>query len=222
LRYQHAVHAIRASLDEAALRDAVDAVDSVVFFAVATQYDGVAYDWERLPSVLGVDVWDGTRDEFLSVDATEHVFERVGLEPVNALRKEVHVRDYDVGSEPVPASAWYDGPAAGVVLRKKTGERVAVPNATIMEAGDRDPLAEDAATAAAETATRARFDRVAGTVTDRGLPLSFDSVYDRLLASIYREHHDWLLDDDGAGVHFELGAFRNAVAERTSRFLDDA
>jgi hypothetical protein len=55
--------------------------------------------------------------------------------------------------------------------------------------------------------------------------VSVDTVYDRLLAAIYREEHDWLLDDPGGGGEasgrgFDLGAFRDAVAQRTSEFLE--
>jgi hypothetical protein len=47
-----------------------------------------------------------------------------------------------------------------------------------------------------------------------------------LLAAIYRETHDRLLDEDAgrggdAGRGFDLGDFRNAVAERTNEYLAD-
>jgi hypothetical protein len=246
LRYRHAVQSVRDDLAVDALRAAVADVESVTLFGVATQYAGVPYDWGRTPSVLGVDVWDADRGEFLRVDAAERALAAFGLDAVNVLRKEVHVRDYGFADEPVPRSAWYDGPAAGVVVRKKTGERLAIPNAAVDRERTRDPppaVTADAdgsggvdgavgvdasgrldATAVADaTATRERFERVARTVRDRGLPVTFDVVYDRLLAAIYRETHDWLLDDDGrgdpSGRGFDLGAFRDAVAERTNEHL---
>lgn len=229
LRYRHAVQYVRDSLDVNALRDAVEDVESVTFFGVATQYAGYPYDWGRTPSVLGVDVWDADREALLRVDAAERAFDAFGLDPVNVLRKEVHVRDYGFADEARPDSAWYDGPAAGVVVRKKTGERLGIrwddtENATA-EAADRGHDVADAAAAAAATATEERFERVAATVRERGLPLSFDAVYDRLLAAIYREEHDWLLDEPSGGGTatgrgFDLGAFRDAVAQRTSEFVE--
>jgi len=221
LRYRHAVQSIRDDLDVDALRAALSDVESVVFFGVATQYDGVPYDWARTPSVLWVDAWDADREGFLAVDAAERALAEFGLEPVNVLDKEVHVRDYDAASPSLPASAWYDGPAAGVVLRKKTGERLAIPNRAIERGRERDVSPVDATAAAERAATRERFERVVQSVRDRGRPASFDAVYDRFLAAIYRETHDWLLSgDEGAG--FDLGAFRNAVSRRTSEFLADA
>lgn len=229
LRYQHAVQYLRDELDVGALRDAVADVESVTLFGVATQYAGVPYDWARTPSVLGVDVWDADRDEFLQVDAAERAFDAFGLDAVNVFEQEVHVRDYGFADEPTPESAWYDGPAAGVVVRKKTGERLAIRHGDV---GDRvrDPPVDvgdgslDPVAVAEATATRERFERVARVVRDRGLPVTFDSVYDRLLAAIYRETRDWLLDEnagggDDAGRGFDLGEFRTAVAERTNEFL---
>ena len=228
LRFRHAVQYVRDSLDASALRDAVADVESVTFFGVATQYAGYPYDWGRTPSVLGVDVWDADREALLRVDAAERAFDAFGLDPVNVLRKEVHVRDYGFADEPRADSAWYDGPAAGVVVRKKTGERLAIradAPASDQEL-DRDHEVADAAGAAAATATPARFERVAATVRERGLPLSFDTVYDRFLAAIYREEHDRLLDEPSGGGTatgrgFDLGAFRDAVAQRTSELLRD-
>lgn len=241
LRYQHAVRYLRAELDVDALRDAVSDVESVTLFGVATQYAGVPYDWARTPSVLGVDVWDADRGEFLRVDGTERALSAFGLDAVNALRREVHVRDYGFAGEPIPESAWYDGPAAGVVVRKKTGERLAIRNDDVdpdrtrdrpfdaSAGGDGDSDSGSAAgrfdaTAVADaTATAERYERVAGAVRERGLPVTFDTVYDRLLAAIYRETHDWLLDESGrgnpAGRGFDLGEFRTAVAERTNEYL---
>ncbi|NHN40442.1 hypothetical protein G9C85_02170 [Halorubellus sp. JP-L1] len=232
LRYRHAVQSIRDDLDVDALRAAVADVESVVFFGVATQYDGVPYDWARTPSVLWVDAWDADREGFLAVDAAERALAEFGLEPVNVLEKEVHVRDYDAASPSMPRSAWYDGPVAGVVLRKKTGERLAIPNPAIERGVERavSPTAAtadaptdaptDATAAADRAATRERFERVVQSVAARDRPISFDTVYDRFLAAIYRETHDWLLSgDDGAG--FDLGAFRSAVSRRTSEFLDE-
>ena len=233
LRYRHAVQYLREELDVDALRDAVADVESVTLFGVATQYAGVPYDWARTPSVLGVDVWDADAAAFLRVDAAERALDAFGLDAVNVLRKEVHVRDYGFADEPIPDSAWYDGPAAGVVVRKKTGERLAIRNDDAVGERPRDPPVDaaagrlDATAVADATATRERFERVARVVRERGLPVTFDAVYDRLLAAIYRETHDWLLDEgdgggDATGRGFDLGAFRNAVAERTNEYVGAA
>jgi hypothetical protein len=240
LRYRHAVQYVQDELDVTALREAVTDVESVTLFGVATQYAGVSYDWGRTPSVLGVDVWDADREAFLRVDAAERALDAFGLDAVNVFEKEVHVRDYGFADAPIPASAWYDGPAAGVVVRKKTGERLAIRDDDVVEEHPRDPPIDatrgpdvdgaagrlDPAAVADATATGERFERVARVVRDRGLPVTFDTVYDRLLAAIYRETHDWLLDEnagsgDATGRGFALGEFRNAVAERTNEFLVD-
>lgn len=220
-----AVQSVQDALDVSALREAVADVESVTFFGVATSYDGVPYDWNRTPAVVCTDVYDGASDGTLGVDATVRALDRFGLPPVPVVAKEVHVRDFDAENPSMPASTYYDGPAAGVVLRKKTGERLALPNPDLERVTPRpEPVPEDAADAAARTATRERFERAARTARERGYGTSFDAVYDRVLDAIYREEGDWLLDDaasgDASGRGFDLGAFRDAVAERTSEFLE--
>ncbi|WP_323676345.1 hypothetical protein [Halorubellus sp. PRR65] len=224
LRFRHAVKYVRESLDASALRAAVEDVESVTFFGVATHHAGYPYEWGRTPSVLGVDVWDADREALLRVEAAERAFDAFGLDPVNVLRKEVHVRDYGFADESLPPSEWYDGAAAGVVVRKKTGERLAIRGDAPESARERDREVADASEAAARTVTAERFERVARTVRERDRPLSFDTVYDRLLAAIYREEHDWLLDEPSGGGTatgrgFALGSFRDAVAERASELL---
>jgi hypothetical protein len=222
LRFQDAVQYVRDELDGRALREAVADVESVTFVGVATVYDGVPYDWTRTPSVVTVDVHDATRDTFLAVDATEQALERFGLAPTPVVAKEVHVRDFDFDDPSMPASDYYDGPAAGLVVRKKTGERVAFPNPDLERVVPREePVPANAADAAARTVTSERLERAARTARDRDYGVTFDAVYDRVLATIYREEGDWLLDGD-TGAGFDLGAFRNAVAERTSAFVDTA
>jgi len=115
LAYQHAVRHVRERLDRDALRQAVDDVTGVTFFGVSTHRHTVEYDWERLPPFLGIDVH--TSEQFLPPDRAEGIFERLGLEPVNAVEREVRGRDFDPNSYEIPPSAWYDGPAAGVVIR---------------------------------------------------------------------------------------------------------
>lgn len=224
LQLRAAVQSVRDALDMDALREAVADVESVTFFGVATTYDGVPYDWARTPPVVCTDVHDGASDDVLAVDATERALERFGLPGVPVVAKEVHVRDFDAESPSMPESAYYDGPAAGVVVRKKTGERLALPNPDLDRVVPRDePVPEDAAEAAARTATRERFERAAEAARDTGYGETFDAVYDRVLAAIYREEGDWLLDDAPSGAAtgrgFDLGAFRDAVAERTNDWL---
>ncbi len=129
LRYRHAVRAVRDSFAREAFRDAVYDPESVTFGCVAVHRvdrgdaPAPAYDWTRTPSVLGADVHDANRGRYLPRDAVGSVFERVGLRAVDPIAKELRAADVDPASFPIPDSAWYDGPAAGVIFHNKRGGR---------------------------------------------------------------------------------------------------
>ena len=138
LRLRRAVGHVRRSFDVDALRrEASDATD-LVFYGVATVRDGIEYDWERLPPVLGVDVWDGARERWLPNDAVGRAFEGLGLDAVDGFEKELPVRHFYPDRYEIPASAWYDGPAAGVVVRDSHGNRAGRRNPDV-ERTDGEP-----------------------------------------------------------------------------------
>lgn len=197
-----AVTHVERELDRGALMDAAADPSAVVVYGVATRFEGVDYDWARLPPFVGTDVWSGAREEYVPPDVAERTVERLGLTPVNAFEKEVDGRHFDPVGYDAPASAWYDGPAAGVVLRTKTGERAVrrTPDAR----GDPDPLPTDPEALAEAVVTRARVDRVARDLADPG----FDAVFEGVLAAVAREEHARL-----PGGH-DGRALRSAVAER--------
>lgn len=219
LRY--AVHEVQRRLDRTALRQAVDDVESITFVGVATHRRRVDYDWRRLPGFLGTDVWDDDTGDFLPPDRAEQVFETLDLAPVNALEKEVRATDFHPDRYEFPDSAWRDGPAAGLIVRNKTGGLARLPNPDVLAAPDEPvaPTVIDANDPAQELADRfatpERFERAASTLADEygGRP-GFDALQERVLDGIYREHAPVFehasLDHD---------AFRRAVAARTSEFV---
>ncbi|SDM95641.1 hypothetical protein SAMN04487949_2975 [Halogranum gelatinilyticum] len=218
-QYRHVVRHVRETCDWAALRSAVDDVSSVVFFGHAMQHRGLDYDWTRTPAFLGSDVWNGATGDFLGVDAVEHVFERLGLDSLNTVAKEVRAADFDPTSYEFPTSAWYDGPVAGVVLRNKRGgcARLDNPAVTVSTRTPDDALAADQSpeALAADLVTSARVRQVVSRLEARGYPVTFDAVYDRLLQTLFREHPPDAFTGDVDGR-----AFRSAVAERTRDALD--
>jgi hypothetical protein len=215
------VHAVVRRLDRAALRDAVDDVESVTLVGTAPHARGVDYDWGRLPGFLGTDVWSADADDWLPPDRAEQVFESLGLDPVNALAKEVRAADFHPDRYDFPDSAWRDGPVAGVLVRSKTGDRAVLENPAVTH-GDPAEAAEDAtpeaAADAAEMADRfatdARFERTAAAIEAEYGGVSFDALQARVLDAIYREHAPVF---DRVAVDHD--AFRRAVAARTSTYL---
>ena len=215
--YQHAVRHVRENLDRDALRNAVRHVESVVFFGWSTHRRSIDYDWERTPSFLGVDVWSADRGEFRPPDTAEKIFERLGLRPVNAFERERHTRDFDPDSYAVPESAWYDGPAKGVLVRNKRGTRAKILHPEFRES-DAEPTDVSAAAFARECATRRRFERVSKRIEERGWTVSVDVLYERVLEDVLREEHRRLNHRESA---VDVAAFRSEVASLTREFVEE-
>ncbi|SFK63728.1 hypothetical protein SAMN04487950_0309 [Halogranum rubrum] len=217
-QYRHTVRYVRESCDWSALRSAVDDVESIVFLGQSMHQAGLDYDWSRTPSFLGTDIWSDEKGAFLGVDAVEHIFERLGLAPINTFAKEVRAVDFDPDSYTFPQSAWYDGPAAGVVVRNKRGScgllcnpEVTVDAVDALDPSEARPTAEEL-TANAVTDQRVR--QTVGTLEQTGRPVTFDAVYERVLDDLFRERRPAQF----AGM--DNRAFRSAVAARTQKILD--
>lgn len=213
--YEHAVRHVRERLDRGALRNAVNDVESVVFFGEATHRHTIEYDWDRLPSLLGFDVWSESEGSFRPPGAVQGIFERLGLEPVNAVERELHTRDFDRESYAIPMSAWYDGPAAGVVIRNKRGGRAKLLHSDVREGDETIPVDALAEELAETYATDRRFEKLAH--ERGGRDITFETLYDRALMDIVREAHKQLYHGSSS---VDLPAFRSAVAARTRAFLD--
>ena len=220
LPLQRAVRHIRESLDRDALRAAVDDVESVTFFGVATTRESVPYDLASMPPFLGTDVWAADDEAFRPPDAADGIFRRLGLDPVNTFAREAHARDFSVDSYEIPGSAWYDGPAAGVVIRNKQGHRGMVSNAAVSASAPPSESSEPGSTPSidalvTEYATGERIDEIAASLRAAEQPVAVDTVTDRLCATVGRHHSDAFL---GANS-LDQAAFRSAVAEQVQRQL---
>ncbi len=213
--YRHAVRHVRESLDREALRTAVDDVETVTFVAVSTHRRAVPYDLARTPSVLGLDVWDEDRGEFLPPDATERAFDRLGLATVNTFRREVRAADFDPSPAAIPDSAWYDGPAAGLVVRNKTGDVATLPNPAVDREPSFAPLEGDADAVADRLVTDALLQRVVDRLPPDREP-TYDAVFDRVEDALLRAHHGRLAH---RGIDLDRGAFSAAVGRRVREWL---
>ncbi|MFC7081698.1 hypothetical protein [Halorussus caseinilyticus] len=163
-------------------------------------------------------MWNADEKGFLPPDAVEQIYDRLGLRSVNTLRKEVRAADFDPESYEVPDSAWYDGPAAGVVVRNKTGQRATILHPDFRAEDDAAPVEASADELARRYTTRQRVENIARELEDRGRPVTFDAVYDRTVETLAREEHHRLFDGDRS---IDVSAFRSAVAARTQELLEN-
>ena len=218
LSYRHAVRHVRERLDRHALRSAVENVERVVFFGEAMHRHGIEYDWERTPSFLGFEIWSADPGEFLSPDAVDQVFDRIGLHPVNAVERELPTRDFNPGPDTVPQSAWYDGPAEGVVIRNKRGGRAQLPHPDRPDRENSTPPEMSASEYAETLTTGRRFERIATRIAASGQAVTVERLYERVLEDVVREAHSQLFHGT---ADVDMAAFRDEIATRTRRFLDE-
>lgn len=210
---RRAVRHVRERLNRDALRRAVDDVTALTFVGWATHRDRIDYDWARLPPFLGFDVRIG--GESRPPDAVEAIFDQLGLDPANAVAREVNSRDFDPGDYTQPASEWYDGPAAGVVIRDKRGGCARLGNSGISSQYS-SIVAEDAAELAATVGTDRRFQRAANRLRTGGQSPTVADLSERVLDDVFREEHGRLFED---GRDIDREELRAAVAGRAQRFL---
>jgi ATP-dependent RNA circularization protein (DNA/RNA ligase family) len=217
--YRHAARHVRERFDVDRLRTAVENIEGISFFGEATHHHTIEYDFDRLPSFLGFDVWSAEKGRFLPPDAVERVFDTLGLEPVNTFIKERRAADFDPASYAIPDSAWYDGPAEGVILRNKTGTRAKLLHPRYREVDETVPVDGDPEDLARRYVTDHRIEKTVAKIEDRDRPVDFDRVYERVLEDVIREEHKRLFHGDRS---LDERTFRSTVAARVRRGLDDA
>ena len=233
LPLRRAVRHLRRHLNRDALRAAVADVEAVVFFGVATTRESVPYDLDSMPPFLGTDVWSGESEAFRPPDAANGIFGRLGLDSVNPLEREYNSRDFTLNSYEIPQSAWYDGPAAGVVLRNKQGHRGVLTNSAIEtdsedhagdhssdgdHAGDHSSNGDHAVGLGAEElaesyASPADISSVTAALDTANQPATVDTITDRLLETIGRERPDRVTGSDS----IDTTALRSAIASRVQQ-----
>jgi hypothetical protein len=215
VRFHHAVRHVREHLDREALRSAVDDVEDFVFFGTATYRQRIDYDWSRLPSFLGTDIWSAADERYLTFDTVENALERLGLEAVNAFERELPARDFDPERYTIPESAWYDGPAAGVVARNKRGERGQIVSADF-ESVDAEVSARTADEVAANLATDERFEKVEKHLRQRNQAVTVDALADRVFEEIVREQYRPLVEGSAS---IDKEGLRSAIAAQARAYL---
>lgn len=228
-----ALRHVRTRFERKVLRASVDEPAEIVFFGVATHHCGVDYDWERLPAFLGTDVWsagsqranasgisssaaDSREGSFRPPDAAAAIFEGVGLDPINAVERERNARDFDPDSYSTLDSAWYDGPAAGVVVKNKRGGRGRIVSdlldSELDATDDPDRLVE-------RYVTPDRLERAVSSMEREGTPPAVGSLADRVVEIVARET-PIRFGDRHPGASLDPDQFRVAAFDSVRAFLD--
>lgn len=216
--YQHAVGHVQEQLDRTALRAAVDDVEEIVFFGEAMHQQTIDYDWDRTPSVLGFDIWSASENAFRPPDAVEQIFDQLGLHSVNTFDRERPATHFDPDSYTIPDSAWYDGPAEGVVISNKRGQRATLDHPNVRGVDETAPVDIDVEELAAEYATERRFEELTAKLDDRGDPVTVETLLEHTIEDLVREQRRRLFDGSNP---VDMSDLRTAVAALTRRYLTE-
>jgi hypothetical protein len=214
---------VERAFDLGGFLDTVDEPARYTFVGVATHHRSVDYDWDRLPPVLGTAIWDEAEERWLPPDRVQQVFDRLGPPPVTVVERERSVAQRPLARYDLPASAWYDGPAAGVTFVDKRGHRARSvdpdlpdePPTVHVDTGDASVLADRFVTDDL-MATRA------AALRDGDEPVAFDPLFEAVLDRVSRGNHGALfrgVTDTGA-IDLDWGRFRGGVAEQARRWLE--
>lgn len=172
---------IRERFDSVAFSDEVEVPGEYVFLGVATRNEGLDYAWNRLPAFLGTDIRAPDGD-LVAVDTAVAAFDRLGLDTRNSFEREVPARHFQPNRYDVPESEWYDGPAAGTVVRRKDGPRALLPGAS----GEQPSEQLDATAFIDRYVTPDAIDAAADGIGDDP---SVDATVDRLLSRLVRRRY---------------------------------
>ncbi|MFB6186476.1 MAG: hypothetical protein ABEI86_06370 [Halobacteriaceae archaeon] len=180
-----AVNYIENNLQRDVLYQSLESVDTISFQGIATYSNGIDYNWNKLTSFLGVEVIDLTEQVYKPPAQVHQIYDEIGLAPLNAINREVHLRDFHPEGYSMPQSNWYDGQVYGVLLRDKGTKRAVLHNESIE------------ATKSKETASRTNqkeplsAQQIKQYIQQRHVEIQSDlsTTADTLLANIIREHY---------------------------------
>jgi ATP-dependent RNA circularization protein (DNA/RNA ligase family) len=91
-----------------------------IFFGEAMVRHSINYDWQRTPPFLGFDIGIPKDDEvieFLPYDKKKRVFDDLGIPMVPLIDVVKAGKIVKISDDRLPESAFYDGPAEGLVYK---------------------------------------------------------------------------------------------------------
>lgn len=222
-RFRHAMDYVSEVVDLETIKRLDHKYGELTFFGEAMHSHTIDYDWENTPSFVGFSVHSGLRDEFVTGELMEELYDQLGL--VTAKRHDLDVvRDgFDC-----PESEYYDGPAEGVVIKNDDTSQVAKIRGTAFKEihsgqsavdneGDSEPA--DAKVLANQFATEARILKMIHKYRNRGRDIEMGMMED-----FWRDVFDDIIEEEYETIFLgnhviNTKEFRSEVAGNCSTVL---
>ncbi|GGC49035.1 hypothetical protein [Haloferax sulfurifontis] len=108
---------------------------------------------------------------------------------MNTFQKEVSVRDFHPDCFEIPESAWYDGPAAGVVIENRGGGRALIQETRVNESAGHEPLNGEPTGVSHSLVTKPRVNRAIKAIETHGKTATTTEIHERVFEMIVREEY---------------------------------
>lgn len=112
-RFKDAIEFVRENCDAERIKDVFGT--HYTFFAENMVAHSLEYEWEEIPQVIGFDVYNHEKEQYLAYNEAYSFFESIGIETAPIVDK-FRVGEFDPESYEIPESNWRDGKMEGVVL----------------------------------------------------------------------------------------------------------
>lgn len=145
------------------------------------------------------------------------MFERLGLAPVNTFQKELNVRDFHPERFEIPDSAWYDGPAAGIVIENRSGGSALIEEIAVDEKEHDEPIRGEPTAVTTDLVTDVRVNRAIEAIETYGKTATTAEVHARVFEMIVREEYVRL---DQSSIDWKT--FRSAVGSVVAEKLRES
>jgi len=89
--------------------------NNLTFFGEYMVKHSLDYDWEDTPTVIGFDIYDSKKEEYLDHDEAKEIFKILGIATAPVLQRTT-VEEFDPENYEIPDSNYRDGKMEGVVI----------------------------------------------------------------------------------------------------------
>lgn len=229
--FEHAVDYVEEHVDPEMLSLYSDEPGDYVVFAEAMHPHTMNYV-EEIPNVIGYDVYDTAREQYLAPPKSRLVLDRIGLTVAPYLERSIDAESWDPNAYEFEPSQWAtdgDGPdTEGIVIKNGiTGARAKYRTDEFKEVhrgssskDDTSGLESDSRSIAETFATPERIRKQIYAMRDEGVDVEMEmmpTLWKRVYDDIVEEEYEMILNERWV---IDVRELQNEVASITAQVLD--